>query len=585
MELAATCLGVKVPNSPFLNESRIERLNAGRYEGQEILGVMSTVSEEDRVLELGAGIGVVGAVAAHNKRPQKVLSFEANPNLIPTIKALYQANDLENRISVINEVLVSAPDRPAEVTFHVQNSYLGSSLIPKSGRNTTEVSVKTRDFEDVRTKFKPTILVMDIEGGELDLLRHANLDGIRAVVLEFHPEAYGVDGMRECKDILRTQGFEKVDDISTRLVWTCIRSSEHIGMPPDPDGGWSHDIETVQNALVVPPSESAFTQNCGVLRADGSYCENAALWRNTRALTVRPTSAPASSEKLSGKWLWGGVWWFHFGHFLVETTNRLWGLDHTTDVEGIVFIPKRPHLGDDLAAYQVDFLKFMGIDLPVKILTGATEIEQLVVPGQAFGLGKIASGTPLFRDFVRSRFAKDIAPKGSSKLYISRSKIGLGRGALIGEEKLEEYLRLEGYDIIHPEKHDLKSQIERYKAATHVIASEGSAIHMFAMVARPEQRLAVIARRNSGATDHIERHVSSFSGNPPVSIKSLKRAWMPKGKTKKRMARGEMDMPGIQTQLEQQGFIEKQTNPWTSLDASEVEGLLQGKFEIFEEFE
>lgn len=60
MELAATCLGVKVPNSPFLNESRIERLNAGRYEGQEILGVMSTVTEDDRVLELGAGIGVVG---------------------------------------------------------------------------------------------------------------------------------------------------------------------------------------------------------------------------------------------------------------------------------------------------------------------------------------------------------------------------------------------------------------------------------------------------------------------------------------------------------------------------------------------
>jgi len=203
MELAATCLGVKVPNSPFLNESRIERLNAGRYEGQEILGVMSTVTEDDRVLELGAGIGVVGAVAAHNKKPQKVLSFEANPNLIPTINALYQANDLENRISVINEVLVSAPDRPHEVSFHVQNSYLGSSLIPKSGRNTTEVRVKTRDFEDVRTKFKPTILVMDIEGGELDLLRHANLDGIKAVVLEFHPEAYGVDGMRECKDILR----------------------------------------------------------------------------------------------------------------------------------------------------------------------------------------------------------------------------------------------------------------------------------------------------------------------------------------------------------------------------------------------
>jgi len=233
-------------------------------------------------------------------------------------------------------------------------------------------------------------------------------------------------------------------------------------MPPDPDGGWSQEIEAVQNALVIPPTESAFTQKCGVFRGDGSYCENAALWRNTRALTVKPTSQPATAEKLSGKWLWGGVWWFHFGHFLVETTNRLWGLDHTTDLDGIVFIPKRPHLGDDLAEYQVEYLKFMGIDLPIKILIEAREIEQLVIPGQAFGLGKISSGTPLFKDFVKSRFAKEIAPKVSSKLYISRSKIGLGRGALIGEEKLEEYLRLEGYYIIHPKKHDLKTQIERY---------------------------------------------------------------------------------------------------------------------------
>ena len=66
---------------------------------------------------------------------------------------------------------------------------------------------------------------MDIEGGELELLRHADLGQFRAMVLEFHPEAYGVEGMRECKAIIRDAGFERLPEKSTRTVWTCERVS------------------------------------------------------------------------------------------------------------------------------------------------------------------------------------------------------------------------------------------------------------------------------------------------------------------------------------------------------------------------
>lgn len=584
MEQAANCLGVKIPPSPFLNESRIERLNAGRYEGQEILGVLSTVSEKDRVLELGAGIGVVGAVAAHNRKPQRVLSFEANPALIGTINNLYAMNGLTDRISVINEVLLSAPDRPKEISFHVQNSYLGSSLVAKSGRVTREVKVKTRDFEEVRQRFSPTILVMDIEGGELELLRHANLDGIRAIVIEFHPDAYGVGGMRECKNILRDQGFEKNDDISTRLVWTCTRSISEYDMPPSPDGGWSEQIETVENAKVIPPVTSELVQQAGILRPDGSYCPIGALWRNKRPITTRPAKPTRVSERISGKWIWGGVMWMHFGHFLVESTSRLWALDQVKDAEGIVFIPKRPRVGDKLVSYQTDFIELMGCELPIKVVTEPTEIEELIIPGQGFGLGQIVDGSQAFRAAIHSNFAADVEPVGGDKLYISRSKIGFRKGALIGEERLEGYLRKEGYEIYHPEEHDLRSQISRYKAADRIIAAEGSAIHLFAMVARPDQKLAVIARRNSGATDQIEKHVTSFSGTPPVSINALKRTWMPEGKTKKRMGLGEINMSAIRSQLIDAGFIRQNAGKWASLSISSVKKMLGDGFDLFESY-
>lgn len=222
-EIAAECLGVKVPASQFLHETRIERINNARYEGQEIAGAMHVVTDTDIVLEIGAGIGLVGAVIAFNRRPKSVFSFEANPELIPAINALYETNDLQGCISVQNKVLISAPDRPETIPFHLRNSYLGSSLIDEGKRARKTVEVPTADFGETCAALSPTVLVMDIEGGELDLLRHADLAGFRAIVLEFHPKAYGVDGMKECKDILRKAGFTRVAEKSTRLVWTCAR--------------------------------------------------------------------------------------------------------------------------------------------------------------------------------------------------------------------------------------------------------------------------------------------------------------------------------------------------------------------------
>ncbi len=225
-EIAAECHGVKVPASRFLHEKRIARINAAQYEGLEMAGALHVVRPDDVVLEIGAGIGLVGAVIAANAKPQAVQSYEANPELIPAIEALYAANGLQDRISVRNAVLVSAPERPDSVTFHVHSSYLGSSLIEPTGRKSTAVEVPTESFSEVCDRLRPTVLVMDIEGGELDILRHADLSGFRAMVLEFLPKAYGIGGMRECKNILRAAGFERIAEKSVRTVWTCERSEQ-----------------------------------------------------------------------------------------------------------------------------------------------------------------------------------------------------------------------------------------------------------------------------------------------------------------------------------------------------------------------
>lgn len=222
-DVAANCLGVDVPHSPYLNETRIDRINGARYEGQEIKGALHVVREGDHVLELGAGLGIVGSVVAKNCKPARMISFEGNAALIPHIEKLYAMNGLGDVISVRNQVLISAADRPESLPFHVHKSYLGSSLNPTAVRNKETVDVGTAAYDEVHQDLKPNVILMDIEGGELEFLEHASLDGVRAIVIEFHPGAYEIAGMRRCKTILRGAGFAPIEGFSSRTVWVAER--------------------------------------------------------------------------------------------------------------------------------------------------------------------------------------------------------------------------------------------------------------------------------------------------------------------------------------------------------------------------
>ncbi|MDE4134921.1 glycosyltransferase 61 family protein [Phaeobacter sp. QD34_3] len=347
---------------------------------------------------------------------------------------------------------------------------------------------------------------------------------------------------------------------------------------PLPGGGWSEQILTLQDACVVPPVESALVQQAGVLKADGSYCPEAALWRKFRPITIAPDQPEEIKETISGRWLWGGVLWVHFGHFLVESSSRLWALAHLDQpVDGILFIPKRPSVGDETHGYQHEFIDLFAPGLPIRVVAEPSRVEELVVPGQGFGLGQITQGTRKFRNAVHSRFARDVKPEGPEKIYISRSKLGLGKGGLLGEEQMEERLHAEGYEIFHPQDHSLSEQLARYKAAKQVIAADGSAIHLYAMVGRPDQKVAIVLRRRSGAHNLLAANVAHFCKCTPLVIGGLRTEWVPKDKPKSsRNSFGEIDHSLIGRALAQHGFISHDAK-WPVLSDEERSQILLDK--------
>lgn len=134
-----------------------------------------------------------------------------------------RATRLDRVIEVRNQVLMTRPDRPESVEFHLTKHYLGSSLTPDPKRTKETVAVPTAAFSDLRGELRPDVLLMDIEGGELEFLDHADLSGVRGLVIEFHPNVYDRPGMRRCKALLRAAGFAPIEELSSRLVWVAAR--------------------------------------------------------------------------------------------------------------------------------------------------------------------------------------------------------------------------------------------------------------------------------------------------------------------------------------------------------------------------
>ena len=213
-------------------------------------------------------------------------------------------------------------------------------------------------------------------------------------------------------------------------------------------------------------------------------------------------------------------------------------------------------------------------------MSGPTRVERLHVPGQGFGLGGIVAGTAAFRAAMKGHFAASVAPDGPDRLYVSRSRLGADKGALIDEDRLEMLLAQQGYDIFHPQAHDLTTQVARYKAATTILASEGSALHLVGMTARADQVIGIIARRRSPATEMIRTHLHSFSGRAPVVFDALRRNWKPAGQPRKHMWQGELDFPLLQAMLRQEGFLTPGGASWPQRSLEQVAALLGRDFVV-----
>jgi FkbM family methyltransferase len=173
----------------------LKALDNDTYERRERELTAGLVLPSDRVIEAGTAIGIVSMTAALIVGAESVLTFDANPDIMADARQNFARNALsgiKSRNGVLKNRQHFEPHIEA-VDFYVDEAFWASRLDASPNTPGIKKTVKVPIYwlEDEIRSHAANVIVCDIEGGEVELLKQADLAGIRLIIMETHYRAVG----------------------------------------------------------------------------------------------------------------------------------------------------------------------------------------------------------------------------------------------------------------------------------------------------------------------------------------------------------------------------------------------------------
>lgn len=175
----------------------------GDYEQADLQLIDEMVRPGDRVMECGAGAGVTGSFAGmRSKNP--VVVVEPNLAMYDQIRATFAANG--QTLELVEAAVVADAYNGEHIELGIYDEYWWSSaLMPaKADRRLT---VPARSLSSLLGDHEPTVLVLDIEGGECGLFPAELPACLRMILIEIHTPDIGELPTVELVNLIQRQGF------------------------------------------------------------------------------------------------------------------------------------------------------------------------------------------------------------------------------------------------------------------------------------------------------------------------------------------------------------------------------------------
>ena len=263
-------------------------------------------------------------------------------------------------------------------------------------------------------------------------------------------------------------------------------------------------FQVIEHGMILPhksvniPGKWHFGQG-GIVDKDGSYIESSSLHHGVgEAYTPPKESILHSSETVIYLAMFYQIW----GHDLTDNIRRVWFLKSDTFKSEfkncpIVYIPykdgtltieKQPSLKRLLEILEVDVDRLRPITQP-------TQYDKIILPDGSFlSPNNPEKGfTKEYREAieqVRSFALKNRTPISNKNIYYFHGRSGSC------EERIADYFKSKGYEIVRPEKLTLDEQLNLMVNCEHFVSTSGSCAHN-ALFLRDNSEVILIPRAAS----------------------------------------------------------------------------------------
>jgi len=180
-------------------------------------------------------------------------------------------------------------------------------------------------------------------------------------------------------------------------------------------------------------------------------------------------------EYLDEEVMYFGMFLKHWGHFLVDLLGRAWYLPKIDEHVKVVYIGEEEPVGNYL-----EFFELLGVKQEQLLhVIKPTRFRKVIVP--QFACRPCIWYTDEYLstfDYLADKVEKEqYVPAGMDKLdkvYFARLNFGKAAQTEFGENQIAEWMKVNSYIIISPEKLTLRDQIYIWNHANEIICLNGS---------------------------------------------------------------------------------------------------------------
>jgi len=184
-----------------------EAIEQGRYEHNEAAALRRHLQPGDRVLDLGAGAGYLSSLAAGVVGGENVVAVEAGPQMIAALRGNLVRNDA-SEATVVHGAVVADSHGGDTVDFLSRRAFWASAVTrEKAADNARIMPVPALGIGGLLAVHQPTVVILDIEGGEADLCDTVWPETVRLLVLEIHTKLYSGQVLQQIFDGLSRSGL------------------------------------------------------------------------------------------------------------------------------------------------------------------------------------------------------------------------------------------------------------------------------------------------------------------------------------------------------------------------------------------